>query len=344
MDSRAKAPRALSSSVWILLLPRDGQKGLEMAPLKVLISGATGVVGRRLVPILVSGGHQVTAIARAHGKREEFARMGAAAIVADLLDARSLIKAVRGFDVVVNLATHMPSSMAQTIKRSAWKENDLLRSQGSANLVDAALAGGVGRFIQESFAPVYPDCGERWIEEDIPIQPVKYNETIADAERSAVRFTAGGGTGVVLRYAGFYGPDSRFLLESIPLVRNGREFLPGSPDGYVSSVSHDDAATATAAALTVPAGVYNVVDDEPVTHREYFATLAQALGVPPPKPLPRWTRWFMGSIGELLSRSQRISNRKLKSASRWTPRYPSVREGWPEVVAALPQENGFAAA
>jgi nucleoside-diphosphate-sugar epimerase len=127
-------------------------------------------------------------------------------------------------------------------------------------------------------------------------------------------------------------------------VKNGRAFLPGSSDAFVSSVSHDDAATATAAALTVPAGVYNVVDDEPVTRREYFASLAHALGAPPPKMLPRWTRWFMGSLGELLSRSQRISNRKLKSATHWTPRYRSVREGWPEVVAALPEENGSAAA
>src|SRR6185312_3952912 len=121
--------------------------------------------------------------------------------------------------------------------------------------------------------------------------------------------------------------DSRFLVEAIREVeQHGRAFLPGARDAYVSSVSHDDAATATAAALEVPPGVYNVVDDEPVTRREYFDSLAKALGLPPLKLLPWWARYVLGSLGELLSRSQRISNRKLKAASAWSPKYPSVRE------------------
>ena len=120
-------------------------------------------------------------------------------------------------------------------------------------------------------------------------------------------------------------------------------FLPGSPDAFVSSVSHDDAATAAATALSVPAGIYNVVDDEPVTRREYFDSLARALGVAPPKPLPMWTKWLLGSLGELLSRSQRISNRKLKSVSSWTPKFPSVRDGWPATVASLATRGSAAA-
>jgi len=310
-----------------------------MVPLKILVTGATGVVGRRLVPSLLQSGHRVTAIARSPKKREALTRLGATAIDVDLFAPDLVRRAAAGSDVIVNLATHMPPTFTKAVRRTAWTENDRLRSAGSANLVDAALAEGVGRFLQESFAPIYPDCGDRWIEENMPLEPVRYNRTVLDAESSAARFTAEGGTGIVLRYAGFYGPDSRFLSEGVRRVRAGRAFLPGAPDAFVSSVSHDDAAAATAAALAVPAGVYNVSDDEPLTRREYFDSLAKALGVPPPKLLPSWTRWLFGSLGELLSRSQRISNRKLKSVSRWRPKSPSIREGWPSVVEGLPQPN-----
>ena len=304
---------------------------------KILVTGATGVVGRRLVPLLVSEGHSV--VAMTHGARnlDALESMGVALVESSFSDGSSLRRAASGCDVVVNLATHMPASTTQMLLRSSWKENDDIRSLGSSNLVDAALAEGVGRFVQESFAPVYPDRGERWIDEAVPLRPVRYNRSILDAEVAAARFTGAGGVGVVLRFADFYGPDSRLLIEGITLLRRtGRAFMPGSPDAFVSSVSHDDAATAAAAALTLPAGTYNVVDDEPVTRRDYFDSLAQELGMPAPKPFPWWARAMFGSLGTLLSRSLRISNRKLRAASSWAPRYRSVRQGWPSVVAALP--------
>ncbi len=306
-----------------------------MATLRILVTGASGVVGRRLVPVLAGAGHRVVGVARTDDQREALARAGATHVAADLFDPRSLRRATLGCDVVINLATHMPSTMTQMLRRSAWKENDRIRGVGSANLVDAALAEGVGRFVQESFAPVYPDRGDNWIDELTPLRPVAYNRTVLDAENAAGRFTRGGRTGVVLRFAGFYGPDSRFLLEAIGQLKHGRAFLPGSPGAYFSSISHDDAAAAAAAALSVPAGVYNVADDEPLTRRDYFDSLAQALGVPAPRPFPVWMKLLLGTLSELLSRSQRISNLKLRSVSAWEPKYRSVREGWPSVVAAL---------
>ena len=283
-------------------------------------------------------------IARSAQGREALERAGAGAVDADLFDAASLRRAAAGCNVVVNLATHMPSSGMQMIRRSAWIENDRIRREGSSNLVDASLAEGVARFIQESYSPVYPDSGDRWIDEATPLRPARYNRTVADAERSAERFTRAGGVGVVLRFASFYGPDSRFLAEGIEQVRRGRAFLLGAPDAYLSSVSHHDAAMAAAAALAIPAGPYNVVDDEPLTRREYFDSLARALGVPPPRLLPWWTKFLFGALGEISSRSLRISNEKLKSVSNWEPRYPSVRDGWPAVVAEVTRMNGSAAA
>jgi nucleoside-diphosphate-sugar epimerase len=221
------------------------------------------------------------------------------------------------------------------VLRSAWLENDRIRREGSANLVDAALAGGAARFIQESFAPVYPDNGDRWIDESTPLAPTAYNRTVLDAERSAKRFTESGRAGVVLRFGAFYGPDAEHLADTFRRVRRGRAPLPGDPGAYMSSCHHDDAASAAAAALAIESGTYNVVDDHPLTHREVFDSLAAALGVAPPRFPPKWVTPLFGSIGKLLARSLRISNLRLRASSAWTPRYPSVREGWPSVLAGV---------
>ena len=303
--------------------------------MKVFVAGATGVVGRRLVPLLIAQGHSVTAIARSPDKRVELTRAGARPVAADLFSSAALHGAVRGHDAVVNVATHIPSPPWRVVLRSAWAENDRIRREGSANLVDAAIAVGAARFIQESFAPVYPDGGDKWIDESTPLAPTAYNRTVLDAERSAQRFTDSGRAGVVLRFGAFYGPDAEHLADTIRMVRKGRAPLPGDPGAYISSCSHDDAAAAVAAALLAEPGVYNVVDDQPLTHREYFDSLAEALGVPPPRLLPRWATPLLGSIGKLLARSQRISNLRFRSSSSWEPRYPSVREGWPSALAGV---------
>ncbi|MET0619695.1 MAG: hypothetical protein ABW056_05415, partial [Thermoanaerobaculia bacterium] len=159
--------------------------------------------------------------------------------------------------------------------------------------------------------------------------------SLLDAERSAQRFTDSGRAGVVLRFGAFYGPDAEHLADTIRIVRKGRAPLPGDAGAYISSCSHDDAASAVAAALVAEPGVYNVVDDQPLTHREYFDSLAEALAVPPPRLLPRWATPLLGSIGKLLARSQRISNLRFRSSSSWEPRYPSVREGWPSALAGV---------
>ena len=302
--------------------------------MRIFLTGATGVVGRRVLPHLVSAGHEVTAVGRTPEKRERLRALGAAPVAADLFDAAALRPAVAGHDAVVNLATSIPPS-SRALLRSAWRDNDRIRTVASANLVDAALAAGVGRFVQESFAPIYEDGGDAWLDENSPRRAARYNRSVLDAEGAAERFARSGGAGVVLRFALFYGPDSGFTLDTIRYVR--REWAPafGAPSGFVSSVSHDDAASAVVAALGLPAGTYNVTDDEPLRRREYYDSLAAALGVGPPKFPPAWLARFAGSIGETLSRSQRIANRTLRGASGWRPAAPSVREGWRSVVAQL---------
>jgi 2-alkyl-3-oxoalkanoate reductase len=294
---------------------------------RIFITGASGVIGRRVVPQLLAGGHQVSAVARSPARHHELDRLGARPVSVDLFDSVSVAQSGAGHDTAINLATHIPHSTAKTLLPGAWRENDRLRRITSNLLVNAAIAQGIARVIQESFAPVYAGQGDAWITEESPLQPVRYNRTVLDAEGAAERFSRSGGAGIVLRFAGFYGPDSTQLGDMLQSVRRGVLPLPGDPQGFFSFVSHDDAAAAVIAALSLHAGAYNVVDDEPVTRRTLGDTLASLLGVKQPRPIPKWITPLLGSIGELMSRSQRISNRKLREASGWRPRYPSIREG-----------------
>ena len=303
--------------------------------MKVFVTGATGVVGRRAVPLLVRAGHEVTAVARTPEKAAAVERVGARPVRVDLFDVDGVRRAVAGHDAVVNLATHIPHSTTAMMLPWAWRENDRIRREASAILADAALAGGVSRFVQESFAPMYPDCGDEWIDEAVPPHPARYNRSTLDAERSAARFGHAGGTAVVLRFGGFYGPDALHVPDLIRFAKRGMMALPGRPEAYFSSISHDDAASAVVAALGVEGGIYNVADDEPLRRRDFFDVVAAELGVPPPRPQPAWMARLMGSLGELLSRSLRISNRRFRESSGWAPRYPSLREGWPATMAEM---------
>lgn len=305
--------------------------------MQIFMTGATGVVGRRLVPMLRARGDDVTAVVRSPAKAAALVRAGARPIAVDLFDARAVRDAMQGHAAVINLATHIPST-ARMFLPGAWRENDRLRRIASARLVDAALALDIPRFVQESFAPVYADHSDAWIGEDEPLAPGRHTRSVLDAEHAVARFSADGRAGVVLRFAAFYGPDSRFLVDMVRLIERGWSPLPGAPDAFISSISHDDAATAAFAALDLPPGTYNAADDEPLRHREFVDSLADALGVRHPRTLPAWLPTLGGSIARTMARSLRISNARLRAAG-WAPRYPSARDGWPEVVSRLPRSS-----
>ena len=156
--------------------------------MRIFVAGATGVLGRRVIPQLVHAGHQVTGAARTPANQAMLERMGAAFARVDLFAPATLASTVRGYETVVNLAPHVPPS-SRSFLPGAWRETDRIRRVGAANLMKAALVGGARRFIRESFAPIYPDQGEEWIDERAPVRPARYNRGVIDAEVAAEHFT-----------------------------------------------------------------------------------------------------------------------------------------------------------
>lgn len=295
--------------------------------MKIFVAGGTGVVGTRAVPALVAAGHDVTAVARNEGKAELVRSMGAMPVVVELFDAVAVKAAVEGHEAVVNLATSIPP-MTKAARPKAWDMNERLRREASNNLVDAALASGAGHFVQESICFPYLDQGDRWIDEEAPVDHVGPFTGAAQAEAAAARFSEGGGRGVVLRYAQFHGPGSSHVETFNSLARKRINPFVGAPEAYTSFIHADDAGSAVVAALSLPGGIFNVADDEPLTRAEAGRVVAEALGVKPPKAIPGPLRAAMPSSGKLLMKSLRISNRKLKEASGWAPTRPSIRGSW----------------
>ena len=302
--------------------------------MNIFMTGATGVIGRRAVPLLTDAGHSVTAMARSPENRDTLARLGAIPVEANLFDVVSLRRAIAGNEVVLNLATSVPASATKMILRSAWRPNDRIRREGSAAVATAALAEGVTRLVQESFGPMYPDRGDDWIDESTPVAPAAYNESTVDAERSAMRFAEQGSIGVVLRFGLLYGADPT-MQAMLDMIGKRWSPFPGDPRAFVSSLAQDDAATAVVAALGAPSGIYNVVEDAPMRRGEWAASLARAAGWRAPRPLPKWLVPLGGSVLRLLARSQRISNGKFRSATAWSPRYSRASDAWADVLAEL---------
>jgi nucleoside-diphosphate-sugar epimerase len=302
--------------------------------MRVFVAGATGAIGRRVVPLLVQGGHEVTGVARSPEKRALLERQGARAAEIDVFDPAAVRNAIHGVEAIVNLTTAVPPGFRVFIPW-AWRPMTRVRRRVSANLVDAALAGETARlFVQESFAPIYADAGDAWVDESFSVRPANYNRAALDAEAQADRFTRAGRLGVVLRFGWFYGPGDRVTLLMLDSVRRGWSPFFGRPEGYTTWVSHEDAASAVVATLRVPAGIYNVVENEPLPRREVADGIARLLHVRPPRFLPAWAGRLAGSVGETIGRSLRISNRKLRDASGWVPRYSTTLDGLAAVITA----------
>lgn len=300
----------------------------------VFVTGGTGAIGREAVQALVAAGHTVRALARSDAKARWLRDHGAEPVEVSLFDEDALAAAFDRCHVVANLASALPST-SQFAFPWAWRRNHRVRVEGSRAVTAAALTAGVEVLVQESVAMIYPDGGAAWITEDVAPDRFSIAEANLAAEDNAARFTAAGGTGVVLRFGWFYGPGASHAEEFFALARRGLCVSMGPDDSYVSSIHVADGGRAVAAALDAPAGVYNVVDDTPLTKRQYADALARAAGTPARVRAPGRAARLLGDTTLGLRRSLRVSNQRFRRATGWSPQYPSANEGWLATAAIL---------
>ena len=305
--------------------------------MKVFVAGANGAIGRPLVPRLVAAGHEVTGTTRSERSAEAIQAAGATPAIVDALDADTLREAVERAapEVVVHELTALPERFNPR-KRDLYDATNRIRREGTRNLLDAARAAGARRFVCQSVAFAYaPAAAPEVMDEQAPLYleaPPPFAEgtrVIAEMERAVLDADL---DGLVLRYGWFYGPGTYYGEGGSMAadVRKRRFPVVGSGSGLFSFVHTDDAADATVAAVERGApGVYNVVDDEPATLRDWVPAYAEAIGAPPPRRVPVWlARLVAGKMVDSMSVQPGASNAKAKRELGWEPRWRSWREGF----------------
>jgi len=282
--------------------------------LKIFLAGATGAIGRLLLPLLVEAGHDVAGTTRSEAKQAQIAAQGGRPVVVDVLDRDAVFAVLNAErpDVVIHQLTDL--------SRRDFAGNSRLRIEGTRHLVDAALAVGVQRMIAQSIAWVcVPGQGPATEDEPLDLDaPPPRGETVA-AVHSLEQAVAEMPVGVVLRYGILYGPGTWYSRDGLTTDQIRRGEIEAS-DAVTSFTHVEDAARAALLALDWPAGIYNIVDDAPAPAREWVAEYARLVGAPAPPIRAGAAAWERG-----------VSNAKARALG-WRPLYPSWREGFRSVL------------
>jgi 2-alkyl-3-oxoalkanoate reductase len=313
--------------------------------MRVFVAGAAGAVGSRLLPLLVEAGHQVVGMTRSAAKADLIRRSGAAAVVADGLDAGAVRAAVVSArpEVIVHEMTSLRGAADMRQFDKSFALSNRLRTAGLDHLLAAAREAGTKRILAQSFCGwPYAHVGGHVKSEEDPLDSdpaPRQRQTL-----SAIRYLeskvpqARPLAGLVLRYGAFYGPGTgttdEFTLEQLrrrlfPIVGNGA--------GWWSFVHIDDAASATGIAVEHgDAGIYNIVDDEPAPVSEWLPVLAAAAGAKPPRHVPKWLGSLLAGrhLATMMTEARAGSNAKARRILGWTPAHSSWRTGFAEAVAA----------
>ena len=315
--------------------------------MKVFVAGATGVLGRVLVPQLVARGHAVVGMTRSASKQDLVRSLGARPVVADALDPDAVAQAVASAEpeVIVHELTALSGPMSVRDARhperfSGAIMTNRLRMEGTDHLLAAGRAVGARRFVAQSFGAFrWARTGRPVLTEADPLDPnpPASLRTVVDGllylERAVTSIEWG--EGLVLRYGAFYGPGTSISLAADAVmaapIRKRRLPIVGDGGGVFSQIHIDDAAAATTIAVEHgQPGIYNIVDDEPAPVREWLPVLASALDAKPPRRIPRWLgRLAAGEVATLtMTEVKGASNAKAKREFGWQPRYPSWRQGF----------------
>jgi len=310
--------------------------------MRVLVVGATGVIGRQLVPQLIAAGDQVSGTTRSPAKVDELRAAGADPFVVDGLDATAVGAAVAKAEpeVIVHEMTAIPPAINLRKFDKAFAATNALRTAGVDHLLAAAKARGVRRVIVQSYAgwPNTRSGGPVKSESD-PLDaepPTAQRASMAAIQHLERLVTAAPVEGVALRYGSLYGPGASDILvrmlkrRMVPMIANGA--------GIWSFLHVTDAAGATVAAVHGgPPGIYNIVDDEPAAVADWLPALARGAGAPAPLHVPGWIgRLAAGEVGlSMMTQIRGSSNAKAKGELGWQLVWPSWRQGFAAGLAAV---------
>jgi len=314
--------------------------------MKVLLAGATGALGKQLVPRLGADGHEVVGITRTESKLALLDELGATGVVADVLDPDQVARVVAQAEpeVIIHQLTALNRPFDIRHFDRTFEETNRLRTEATDHLLAAGRATCVKRFIAQSYAGwPFARTGDLVKSEDDPLDPAPPDgmRRTFDAIRYLEDAVTGAGwtEGIVLRYGGFYGPGTSLSREGgaqTEQIRERKFPVVGNGAGVWSFVHIEDAAEATVAAVTRGRpGIYNIVDDDPAPVAEWLPAAASAIGAPPPRHVPRWLgRLVAGEVGAVMMTEVRgASNEKAKRELGWQPRHRSWREGFAEAAA-----------
>jgi 2-alkyl-3-oxoalkanoate reductase len=306
--------------------------------MKIFVAGATGVIGRRLLPRLQN--HQVTALTRSPQQAEQLKTLGVQPVVGDVFDQDRLMQAVVAAqpDIVMHQLTSIPRRIDTRNVSEAFAATNRLRAEGTRILMAAAIAAGAKQFIAQSLAAFYAPDKPSPATEDEPLymdaHPTFASIVQALAALEDTVLNTSGIAGIVLRYGYFYGAGTAYAADGGMAASIRRQYMPivGAGTGVFSFVRVDDAAEATVLALTRgKPGIYNIVDDDPAPISDWLPTYARLLNAPAPQhvPVPSGEIPDAERFGIFFMTQQRgASNQKAKEQLGWQPHYASWREGF----------------
>jgi len=307
--------------------------------MRVFVAGATGAIGKQLVPRLVAAGHEVHGMTRSESKQAMLYKLGAVPVVADALDPDQVAKAVgrAGPEVIVHQLTAIPAKLDMRHMERSFALTNRLRTEGTDHLLSAGQAVGVKRFVAQGNIASYARTGGPVKSEEDPFDhspaPQMRANLAAIGHLEEAVLGARWTEGIVLRYGWFYGPGTSMAPgeESLEMIRKRKFPVVGDGGAVYSFIHVADAAGATVAAIDHGSrGVYNVVDDDPAPVAAWLPALAQELGAKKPMRVPRFIgRLFAGEAGVVMMTELRgASNAKAKREFGWRPAHPSWRQGF----------------
>ncbi len=311
--------------------------------MRVFVTGATGLLGRTLVPDLIRRGHQIIGLARNDANQAMVRAMHAVPYTGQGRDVDRLADGLKDVDAIVHLATGMPTTDSAT--EDEWTHSAAVTVRLLRNLLEASQRTGVRAVIFGSFFGVYGDHGDKWVTEDTPLAPEGISRAFAEAERLLTdAASAGKVKGTVLRLGMLYAPDALHTRGLLYALQRGQASTAGGDKLYWPQIYVGDAAQSVRLALEQsPANeIFNICDDEPVQQARLYRDLANWIGGPPPprKAQTGGLRPYMGSLDlDALYSSVRMKNNKVKAYLGFSPQYPTYREGYRHVIEQWQAEH-----